>query len=176
MKSRSNDSDFATSTSISPIHESDLLPDANRCTPPRVGGSDSGSLVCISRALAVKLFLGDDCFGGSGTPLIGFARPPVRNIDLRFFQNPPFLCFPDFDLIIFASAAAVAISAGDFIDRCRFLNRRLRSFFDLTLPIQETFGDDGSAIGTADFPVGSVRFRNSRVFDARQFRRIFASV
>ena len=72
------------------IHELDIRLDANRGTLPRVGGSDSGSLICISCALVVKLFLGDDCFGGSRTPLIGFARQPIQNIDLRLFQNPHF--------------------------------------------------------------------------------------
>ena len=78
-----------------------------------------------------------------------------------------FLCFVDFDLTIFAFATAIAIFTDNFIDRCQFPNRRLRSFFDLTLPIQETFGDNGSAIRTVDFLVGSIRLMNSRVFDVR---------
>ena len=167
MESRSNDSDFATSTSILSIHELDIRLDANRGTLPRVGGSDSDSLICISYALVVKLFLGDDCFGGSRTPWLDLLDNRSGILTWGSSRIHILLCFLDFDFSIFAFAAAVAIFADNFIDRCQFPNRRLRSFFDLTLPIQETFGDNGSAIGTVDFPVGSIRLMNSHVFDAR---------
>lgn len=71
--------------------------------------------------------------------------------------------------------AAVAVE--EEIDLWRVLNLRFLSRLDLTLPMHETFGDDGSATEFSNFPpTDALRFGNSLAFPGgRWFRRLLAS-
>uniref|UniRef100_A0A0A0LE17 Uncharacterized protein n=1 Tax=Cucumis sativus TaxID=3659 RepID=A0A0A0LE17_CUCSA len=60
-------------------------------------------------------------------------------------------------------------------ERRRFFHRRLRSRFDLTLPIHETFGDEGSTSAESDFSEDPDCLGNSLVFPDFAFRRLFES-
>jgi hypothetical protein len=76
----------------------------------------------------------------------------------------------------FRLSTGFALSLAGSDDLCRFfLERRFRSLFDLTRPMHETFGDDGSTIGPSDFPTDPERFGN-RWIPALQYLRFFASM
>lgn len=168
-----HESDQATS----PAQVSDFLPDANRFMPPKPSGSISETLFLgsdsayeksISDAvlcLAVALFLGGDSACGSLNLCSVFSREPDRKIARKLAKNPVFRFAKDCSFFATVSED----------DRCRFLNLRLRSLFDLTLPIHETFGDDGSTSGASDFPTDPDLFGNKRAFPGLQTRRFLAS-
>lgn len=62
------------------------------------------------------------------------------------------------------------------IDLWRVLSDRFRSRLDLTLPMQETFGDEGSTTEFSDFPLtDALRFGKSLAFSSRRLRRLFTS-
>lgn len=173
---------YAYATSIPnslTLHELDLLPDANRCIPPKAGGSVSSILLGRDAAAvggggggALMFcsggeFVTDDEAVGSTT---GCLLPPLRKILARKLAKNPFFCFST-DL----SFAVVASSASDewwwlLLFFCRF-----RSFFDLTFPIHDTLGEEGSIIDETDFPPDPDRFGNNRMFPDLQWRRFFAS-
>ena len=88
----------------------------------------------------------------------------------RRLSKKPVLRLPlrqDFCLAMVTVEVAAAAAVDEDMLRWRVLKRRFR--FDLTLPMHETFGDDGSYTTTAesDFPAEALRFGNSLAFPCR---------
>lgn len=111
--------------------------------------------------MAVTFLLGGDSTvvaGGSSVRTAGLFLRRDWNTDMQLPKSP--------DLRRSEFLAFVAGVASDAFRRHRF---------DLTLPIQDTFGDDGSVIGAADLPTDPDRFGNSRMFGGLQFLRFVVS-
>lgn len=159
-------SNFATQASVhlsmsSVSQDTALRPDTNRFIPPKPGGSstdapDSGSsLAEISPTLTVTLLLGgggDSTSGGSTVSMTAFDFRSDRNIAVKHPQNQ----------VLFRPPPLLDFST-EFDDLRRFL-------LDRTLPIHETFGDEGS-----DFPIDWDRFGNSRMLAGLYFLRFGVS-
>ena len=168
---------YATSIPASlTLHELDLLPDANRCIPPKAGGSVSSILLggcgCGGGGGALILcsggeFASEDEAVGSTT---GCLLPPLRKILARKLAKNPFFCFST----DFSFAVAVSSVSDEWWWLLLFF-WRFRSFFDLTFPIHDTLGEEGSIIDETDFPTDPDRFGNNRMFPDLQLRRFFAS-
>jgi hypothetical protein len=149
----------------------------NRFIPPKPGGSetlflgsDSANDASISDAVLprgpiVALNLGGDSVFGA--PILDALFPPERDRKIaRTVANNP----------VFRFGAGFSFSGSRSEDICRLFILRCRSRFDLTLPIQETFGDDGSTSGASDLLTDPDRFGgNNQVFPGLPFRRFFAS-
>lgn len=152
-------------------HDSDRLPDANRIIPPKPGGSpsdtlflpvdsanDASSTLSLSRAFdSWTLLTGGPDF------LSTFSLRPERKKERKLSNKPGFLPVR----AGFSSAAAAAVSS--VVDLREFLNLRFRSRLDLTLPMQETLGDEGSFSDDTDFPTVALRFGNNLVLWLRRF-------
>lgn len=89
---------------------------------------------------------------------------PDRNKDRRRDKSPAFLL---------PAGLALTGSGSTDLDRCRLLSLRLRSFLDLTRPMHDTLGEEGSIMGGSDFPVDPERLGNSRAFPVLQLLRLF---
>lgn len=165
---RSNGSDCEPSTSTSPAQASDRRPEANRFTPPKTGGSLKTVSIEPPPSEPSPRFLSHDLellFAGShsgSVPLQPAFGPLDRNIPRKFFQNPGFLSLT---LLDFTNPP------GSFCFFRLFFPLRLRSFLDLTRPIHDTFGDDGSDTAAGRPLTGPGRFGKSRIFAGRHDRR-----
>lgn len=76
---------------------------------------------------------------------------PDRKIERKLSKKPYFFPF------LFGFSLA-SVLGEDFRE---LLNLRFRSRLDLTLPMQETLGEDGSTSPDSDFPTETLRFGNS---------------
>lgn len=91
---------------------------------------------------------------------------PERKMERKLEKSPAFL-----------RPAGLGLAAARSMDwdRWRLLCLRLRSFFlDLTRPMQETLGEDGSITRGPDFPVDPDGLGNNRVFPGLAFFRFFS--
>ena len=158
----------------SPPHDSDRRPEENRFIPPNPTGSTlTGAPPRVFPTVTLLLFLSG--FIGSVVDfepsvlsvldLDGFLLLRLdRNIDSNREQNPDLRFSP---LLLRDLSSEFFSHFFDFSD-----DRRLRDLrFDLTLHIQDTFGDDGS-VTEADFNVDSDLFAGkSLMFAGLQVRR-----
>jgi hypothetical protein len=140
--------------------------------PPKPNGSIPETLflgasvsdAVLPRGPIVALNLGGDSVFGALILDALFSREWNRKIARTVANNP-----------VFRFGACFSFSGSLSEDICRLFILRCRSRFDLTLPIHETFGEDGSTSGASDLPTDPDRFGNNRVFPGLPFRRLFAS-
>ncbi|KAI6696441.1 hypothetical protein NL676_016560 [Syzygium grande] len=140
---------------------------------PTPGGSPP-SATATATASAAPFAAGESEVGGA--PLAGgrflaprepgdSARSTSDRTDSRFLQPGPNIARR------VASSPVLLLPVGSPPLFCR-----LASFFDLTLPMHETFGEDGSTAGGSDLPADPDHFgKNPALPPALPGRRLFAS-
>lgn len=170
-------------------NKSDLLPEVNRAIPPNPGitgsspstdllapvlflcGEDfptspGGSRSLISLDLLAGTLGGEAPLCGAWAPLASgsLQPPPVLKMALKLAKNPGFLTWTGLSL--------TELVRPDF---CLCI-RRLRSRLDRTLPMQDTFGEEGSDNEGSDFNRDPIRFGIIIVLAILQFLRLFTSL
>lgn len=140
-----------------PAQESDLLPETNRFIPPKPGGLADPSLPSsanTSPRFPILQFLDLLEFSeglSTFTSTACFSWQPNLKICLKRDQNP----------VLFGLGA--------------FLPGFHRQRLDLTLPIQETLGEDGSADRSENLPPDPNRFGKNWVLPGLTVRRFLGS-